>query len=134
LRPQEALNKLLKEDSERNLRQVAIMDFKRRKAVFTGVSVPSYSAEIMGKDCIGIGNLLSRKEVISNMAKQFENSSGDLTLRMIKALKVGSQSGEDKHGEKSAALVVISTERVEVEIKVGAHENPIRELLRKLKT
>jgi hypothetical protein len=30
-------------------------------------------------------------------------------------------------------LIVISTERVEIEIKVGAHADPIEELLRKLK-
>jgi uncharacterized Ntn-hydrolase superfamily protein len=39
LSPEEALAKLLREDSERSMRQVAIMDFKRRKAVFTGSAV-----------------------------------------------------------------------------------------------
>jgi uncharacterized Ntn-hydrolase superfamily protein len=110
------------------------MDFKRRKAVFTGANVPTYSEEIIGENCIAIGNLLSRKEVISNMVKKFENSSGDLTLRIAKALKAGNKSGGDKRGEKSAALIMISSEKVEVEIKVGQHENPVEELLRKLKT
>jgi uncharacterized Ntn-hydrolase superfamily protein len=133
LSPQEALNKLWEGDSERSLRQVAMMDFKRRKAVFSGINVPACSAEIVGEDCVAIGNLLSRKEVISNMAKQFESSSGDLALRLTQALKAGSQRGGDRRGEKSAALIVISTGRVEVEIKVGAHENPVEELLGKLK-
>jgi uncharacterized Ntn-hydrolase superfamily protein len=133
LSPSEVLNKLLEKDSERNLRQVAIMDFKRRKAVFTGANVSTHRAEIVGKDYIAIGNLLFKKEVISNMVQQFKSSSGDLALRLTKALKAGSQSGGDKRGEKSAALIVISTERVEIEIKVGAHANPIEELLGKLK-
>jgi uncharacterized Ntn-hydrolase superfamily protein len=133
LSPQEALNKLFEEDSERNLRQVAIMDFKRRKAVFTGANVSTYSAEIVGKDYIAIGNLLFKKEVISNMAQQFKSSSGDLAMRLTGALRAASQSGGDRRGEKSAALIVISTERVEIDIKVDAHANPIEELLRKLK-
>jgi uncharacterized Ntn-hydrolase superfamily protein len=134
LSPQEALKKLLEEDSERSLRQLAIMDFKRRKTVFTGAKVYMYHAEIVGEDYIAIGNLLSKKEVISNMAQRFKSSCGDLALRMIEALKAGSQSGGDKRGEKSAALIVISTERVEIEIKVRAHSNPIEELLCKLKS
>lgn len=133
LSPKEALNKLLEEDSERNLRQAAIMDFKRRKAVFTGANVSMYSAEVVGKDYIAIGNLLSKKEVISNMAQQFKSSSGDLALRLTRTLKTGSQSGGDKRGEKSAALIVINTERVEIEIKVHVHADPIEELFRKLK-
>jgi len=134
LTPQKALNTLLGEDAERNLRQVAIMDFKRGKAVFTGTNVPEYHAEITGEDYIVIGNLLSRKELISNMAKQFESFNGDLAWKMVKALKAGSESGGDKRGEKSAALVMIGTEKVEVEIKVSAHKNPVEELFRKLKS
>ena len=134
LTPQETLNTLLEEDPERNLRQVAIMDFKRRKAVFTGADAPKYHAEIMGDDYVVIGNLLSKKEVTSNMAQEFESSNGDLAWKMVKALKAGSESGGDKRGEKSAALVVIGTEKVEVEIAVDTHKNPIEELFRKLKS
>jgi uncharacterized Ntn-hydrolase superfamily protein len=92
--PQETLNKLLEEDEERDMRQVALMDFKRRKAVFTGADAPECRAEIMGEDYVVIGNLLSRKEVVSSMAEQFERSSKDLVLRMAKALKAGSESGK----------------------------------------
>jgi len=133
LTPEETLNTLLGEDPARDLRQVAIMDFKRRKAIFTGANTPGYHAEIVGKDYIVIGNLLARKKVINNMAKQFESSSEDLALRMVKALKAGSESGGDRRGEKSAALIVVSMEKVEAEIKVSAHENPIKELFCKLK-
>lgn len=134
LTPQETLSTLLREDPERNLRQVAIMNFKKEKAVFTGADAPEYHGEIMGDDYIVIGNLLSKKEVISNMAQEFESSNGgDLAWKMVKALKAGSESGGDKRGEKSAALVMIGAEKVEVEIKIGAHKNPVEELFRKLK-
>jgi uncharacterized Ntn-hydrolase superfamily protein len=132
--PQKALNTLLREDPERNLRQVAIMNFKKEKAVFTGANAPEHHGEIIGEDYIVIGNLLSRKEVINSMAEQFESSSGNLASRMVEALKAGSESGGDKRGEKSAALVVVGAEKVEVKIKIGAHKHPVEELFHKLKS
>lgn len=134
LSPQETLSKLLEEDFERNSRQVAIMDFKKRRAIFTGANAPEFKAEIVEENYIVLGNLLSKGEVVSSMAKQFEISSGDLAWKMVKALKAGSESGGDKRGEKSAALILVSAEKVEVEIKIASHKNPIEELFRKLKS
>jgi uncharacterized Ntn-hydrolase superfamily protein len=132
LSPKQTLDRLLMEDSGRELRQAAIMDFKRRKAVFTGANTPEFRAEIVGESYIVIGNLLAEKEVVKSMAEEFERSSGDLAWRMAKALKAGSESGGDRRGEKSAALIVVSTEKVEVEIKVDKHVNPVGELFRRL--
>jgi uncharacterized Ntn-hydrolase superfamily protein len=134
LTPQKALNALFGEDPERNLRQVAMMNFKREKAVFTGANAPEHRGEIIGEDYIVIGNLLSRKEMVSSMAKQFESSRGDLAWKLVEALKAGSGSGGDKRGEKSAALVVVGVEKVEVEIKIDMHKNAVEELFRKLKS
>jgi len=131
--PKIVLDRLLMEDPERELRQVAIMDFKRRKAVFSGVKAPEFHGEVVGEDYIVIGNLLTGKEVVNSMAKEFECYSGDLAWRMLKALKAGSESGGDKRGEKSAALIVVDTVKVKVEIKVDVHENPIEELCRRLR-
>ena len=133
LSPKETLGRLLMEDLDSELRQVAIMDFKRRKAVFTGAKTPDFRGELIGEDYIVIGNLFRGKEVINRMAKEFESSNGDLTSRMSKALKAGSEGGGDRRGERSAALIVVSTEKVEVEIKVDRHENPIDELCRRLR-
>ena len=130
--PKEALNRLLMEDLERELRQVAIMDFQRRKAVFTGAKTPGFHGELVGENCVVIGNLLTGQEVVNSMTEEYEMSSGDLTQRLAMALKAGSESGGDKRGEKSAALIVVSTEKVETEIKIDVHEKPIEELCRKL--
>ena len=132
LSPKEVLDRLLMEDSGRELRQVAVMDFNGRKAVFTGVKAPEFRGEIVGDSYVVVGNLLAAKEVVKSMAEEFERSSGDLAWRMARSLKVGSESGGDKRGEKSTALIVVSTEKVEVEIKVDKHVNPIGELFRRL--
>jgi len=133
LTPKEALGRLLMEDPERELRQVAIMDFKKRKVVFTGAKTPGFHGELVGENYILIGNLLTGKEVVNSMAKEFENSSGDLAQRLAMALKAGDESGGDKRGEKSAALIVVGTEKVKAEIKIDVHEKPIEELCRKLR-
>jgi uncharacterized Ntn-hydrolase superfamily protein len=108
------------------------MDFAGRKAVFTGSIVPQWCGEIVGEDYLVIGNLLKNDKVIKSMAVEFENSSGNLALRMAKALKAGSESGGDKRGEKSAALIVAGDNDVEVNLIVDFHENAVQELLRKL--
>ena len=133
LTPKEALDRLLMEDHERELRQVVIMDFNNRKVVFTGAKTPGFHGELVGENCIVIGNLLTGKEVVNSMAKEFENSSGDLAQRLAMALKAGNESGGDKRGEKSAALIVVGTEKVKVEIKIDVHEKPIEEMCRKLR-
>jgi len=132
LSPEQTLDRLLMEDPGRELRQVAIMDFNGRKAVFTGVNAPEFHGEIMGEGYVVVGNLLAGKEVVKSMAEEFERSSGDLAWRMARALKAGSECGGDRRGEKSAALIVVSTEKLEVEIQVDKHVNPIGELFRRL--
>jgi uncharacterized Ntn-hydrolase superfamily protein len=133
LLPREALDRLLMTDSRRELRQVAIMDFKRRRAIFTGAKVPYWCGEATGEDYVVIGNLLAGKDVVTRIAEEFERTSGDLALRMVRALEAGSESGGDRRGERSAALVVVCLEKVEVNIKVHKHECPIKELTRKLR-
>ena len=73
-----------------------------------------------------------RKRSGEKYGEEFGRSSGDLAWRMARALKAGSKCGGDRRGEKSAALIVVSTEKVEVEIKVDKHVNPIGELFRRL--
>lgn len=132
LSPKEVLKRLLIEDSGRELRQVAVMDFNGRKAVFTGANAPEFRGEIVGESYVVVGNLLAGKGVVKSMAEEFERSSGDLAWRMANALKAGSESGGDRRGEKSAALIMVSTEKVEVKINVDKHVDPIGELFQKL--
>jgi uncharacterized Ntn-hydrolase superfamily protein len=134
LSPREALDRLLREDPGRELRQVAVMTFKRSRAVFTGANVPYWHGEAAGEDYVVIGNLLARKNVVPSIAEGFESTSGGLAFRMVKALEAGRESGGDRRGERSAALVVVGLEKVEVKIEVRRHKSPIKELTRKLRS
>jgi uncharacterized Ntn-hydrolase superfamily protein len=133
LSPTQALNLLLKEDQNREYRQVGIMDFKRRKATFTGCEVPQFHGRVIGIDYLVIGNLLAEQEVVDSMAQEFEDSGGELARRLIRALEAGRNRGGDRRGEKSAALIVVGMEEVKVQIRVYLHGSPVEELYRHLK-
>lgn len=129
----DVLDKILKGDSGKEFRQVAMIDAKGNKAFFTGRKVPEWSGESTGKDYIIIGNLLANAEVVDRMSEAFEKSSGELAWRLVEALRIASESGGDRRDERSAALVVVGERRVEVEIAVNEHGTPIKELARRLR-
>lgn len=133
LSPQETLRKLLAEDVEREKRQVAIIDFAGEKAVFTGVEVPIWRGQIVGKNYIVIGNFLKGEEVLESMAEDFEKSQGHLAIRLVKALKSGSESGGDRRGERSASLIVVSSKKVEISLRIDEHKDPTKQLFEELK-
>jgi len=130
LPPEQALQRLLAEDPHREMRQVAIMDFAGRKAVFTGAEVPKERGEIVGKNHIVIGNLLKSVRVLESMAECFEKTRGNFVLRLLGALKAGSESGGDKRGVKSAAITVVDKAKILVSLRIDENPSPIKELVR----
>ena len=132
--PQTALETMLKEDPNRETRQVIIIDKHGGTSAFTGKSTIDWKGHLIGKDYVVAGNMLVGSKVIEAMAKAFESSEGELAERLIKALEAGQGSGGDKRGKTSAALLVISKERKEtrplIDLKVDQHPNPIKELRR----
>lgn len=133
LPPREVMEMLLAEDYQREMRQVAIMDFALRKAFFTGSKTPEWRGEIIGENYIVIGNFLKNAKVIESIADSFINSQEDLALRLLTALKAGSESGGDKRGEKSAAIIVVDTVKVRLNLSIDEHETPIQELMKLVK-
>lgn len=130
LAPHQALKKLLAEDPQREKRQVAIMDFAGRKAVFTGTETPKERGEIVGEDYVVIGNLLKSVKVLESMADCFKKTCGNFVLRLLEALKVGSETGGDKRGEKSAAIKVVDKTKVLLNIRIDKSISPIQELMK----
>ena len=130
--PVEVLNSLLARDSEREMRQVALMDFAGRKAVFTGSMVPRFHGEIIAEDYVVIGNLLRNDRVLKCVAENFKNSRGAMARRMLEALRAGSICGGDCRGERSAAIIVVDKEHLRVNLRVDYSKNPIQELLNRL--
>ena len=134
LSPQAALEAMLKEDPDRESRQVIIIDIEGRTATFTGKETIGWKGHLVGKDYVAAGNMLAGSKVIGAMAQTFENSKGELAERLLKALEAGQEAGGDKRGRMSAALLVMGREqrgnRPILDLRVDEHPNPVKELRR----
>jgi len=133
--PQTALEALLREDSESEMRQVAIIDKIGRRAAFTGRKTPEWKGHIIGEDCIAAGNMLTSGRVLETMVETFENSEGWLAERLMLALEAGQEAGGDKRGKVSAALLVADKEptvetRPFLSLRIDMHTDPVKELRR----
>ena len=132
--PQTALEAMLKEDSEREQRQVIILDKDGRTAAFTGKETIDWKGHLVGANYAVAGNMLVGSKVIEAMAHTFDGSKGELSERLMKALEAGQRAGGDKRGKKSAALLVTNHQgtgtRPLLDLRVDDHPDPVKELRR----
>jgi len=132
--PQTALEDMLKEDVEREKRQVAIIDKWGRAAAFTGRETIDWKGHFIGRGYVALGNMLVGKGVIDAVAKTFEATSGHLAERLLSALECGQEAGGDKRGKASAALLVVNEPwkgtRPAIDLRVDEHQDPVKELRR----
>jgi len=135
LSPQEALERILREDSERESRQVIMIDVHGRTAAFTGKANVDWKGHLIGENYVVAGNMLAGAQVIQAMAEAFETSGGELEERLLNALEAGQKAGGDKRGKRSAALLVMKRPEYKgirpfIDLRVDYHEDPVKELRR----
>lgn len=135
LTPQTALKTMLQKDIDKEKRQVIIIDAQGRTAAFTGRENVEWKGHMIGKNCAAAGNILTESHVIKAMIETFEATKGKLAERLLKALEAGQEAGGDKRGRMSAALLVageqwISETRPVLDLRVDAHQDPVKELRR----
>jgi uncharacterized Ntn-hydrolase superfamily protein len=104
---QQALDKLLAEDSERDVRQVAMVDAKGRVAAWTGPKCIAAAGDETGDGFSVQANMMATPEVWPAMAAAFRQAHGDLADRMLAALEAAQSVGGDLRGRQSAALIVV---------------------------
>jgi uncharacterized Ntn-hydrolase superfamily protein len=137
LSAEEALERLLKADDERERRQVAIIDAAGHVAVFTGDETLAWSGHVVGDGYSVQGNILTGEEVLTEMERAYLAAEGPLARRLVEALKAGEAAGGDKRGKESAALLVVreaggyqgKTDRM-VDVRVDDNAEPVAELER----
>jgi uncharacterized Ntn-hydrolase superfamily protein len=137
LDPNDVIKKLMAGDAEAPSRQIGIVDANGRAANFTGDKCNSWAGGHRGKFYTVQGNILAGPAVVDEMAKAFENTKGELSLRLIAALEAGQAAGGDKRGRQSAALYVVRegwgyggyNDRYR-DIRVDDNPEPIKELRR----
>lgn len=134
----QALQALLMVDSKAEVRQVAMVDSRGRAAAHTGGKCIPHAGHTTGPGVSCQGNIMKSTAVWTAMRKAFEgNSKSPLPERLVSALEAGEEAGGDARGKQSAALLVVSRDRVSspwegkvVELRVEDHPDPIPELKR----
>lgn len=130
----DAVTTLLDRDEGRRERQVHGVDRHGNTVHVAGDDCVDWFGGIEGDDYTVAGNMLDGEHVVEAAAEAFESSADDpLPERLLTALQAAEDAGGDKRAEhaQSAALAVYAPEpRLEHDVRVDDHEDPVPELRR----
>lgn len=130
----EALAELVAADSQRQFRQVAMVDAHGGIAVHTGAECMAFAGQTIGPHHACQGNLMRTGDVWDAMSEAYLASNGPMAERLIDALDAGEAAGGDLRGRQSASVLVVPGEgeawQRNVELRVEDHEDPLGELRR----
>jgi uncharacterized Ntn-hydrolase superfamily protein len=135
LSAQETLDRLLENDSDRELRQVGLLDAKGGSATFSGSKCFAWAGGVAGKGYAIQGNILASGKVVPAMEKAFLKTGGNLSTRLYAALLAGDRAGGDRRGRQSAAILVVKPNAGYggyldrwLDYRVDDHEDPVPRL------
>jgi uncharacterized Ntn-hydrolase superfamily protein len=107
--PEDVLAELLKDDPNRDQRQLAIIDMRGRSANRNPAGAgrsSSYWGAASGRFYACQGNTLTGREVIAAMARAYEETKGSLADRLMAALIASDCAGGDHRGRLAAGIRV----------------------------
>ncbi len=132
---QEALNRLLEDDPDKELRQVGLVDAKGGSATFSGSGCFVWAGGVTGHGYAIQGNILASGKVVLAMEKAFLKTQGNLPMRLHAALLAGDRAGGDRRGRQSAAIYVVKPKSGYggyldrwLDYRVDDHEDPVPRL------
>ncbi|MFE8701648.1 DUF1028 domain-containing protein [Cytobacillus sp. FJAT-54145] len=133
----EVIELITKDDKDKELRQVGIIDSEGNPATFTGSACYDWAGGVTGPHFAAQGNILVDERTVQAMASTFTSAEGTLAERLLAALDAGQEAGGDSRGQQSAALLVVKekggyagfNDRY-IDLRVDDHPKPIKELIR----
>jgi uncharacterized Ntn-hydrolase superfamily protein len=134
--PEQVLAELLRDDTKRDKRQLAIIDMSGRAANRNPANAdPSgtWWGAASGKYYACQGNTLTGREVVFAMARAYEETKGSLADRLMAALIAGDRAGGDHRG-RLAAGIRIAKQGVEgcwLELYVDKSDDAVNDLAEK---
>ena len=134
---QEALDRLLADDADRDVRQVGMVDATGRAAAFSGSRCVFAAGHVTGDGVSIQANMMERPTVWPAMADAFASTEGPLADRLMAALQAAEAEGGDVRGRQSAALLVVPASgpawATRYDLRVEDHRRPLDELARLLR-
>jgi uncharacterized Ntn-hydrolase superfamily protein len=104
----QALQRLLAEDEQEEMRQVALVDRHGRVAAHTGRRCIRQAGHRVADGVSAQANIMARSTVPDAMVDAYRGARGDLADRLLAALEAAEAQGGDLRGRQSAALRVVS--------------------------
>ena len=135
--PEEVLGELLRDDKNRDKRQLLMIDMEGRAVVRNPAKpdVPSgiWWGAMSGRNFACAGNTLVGREVVTALAKAFEETKGSLADRLMAALAAGDAAGGDHRGRLAAGIRVAKkgVEGYWLELQVDRSDDAVADLLKK---
>jgi uncharacterized Ntn-hydrolase superfamily protein len=133
---QDALAELIEADPLGAVRQVGVVDAKGDVAVHTGAQCIPCAGDATGEHWSCQANMMASDTVPQAMSAAFEQAEGELSVRLLAALRAAEIAGGDVRGRQSAALIVVPAEgepwQTRVDLRVEDHRDPVEEIARLL--
>ncbi|WP_053360590.1 DUF1028 domain-containing protein [Bacillus sp. FJAT-27251] len=133
----EVMELITKDDLDKEMRQVGLIDASGQPATYTGTYCYDWAGGVVGQHFAAQGNILVGEDTVKAMADTFTSTQGSLAKRLLAALDAGQEAGGDSRGQQSAALLVVKekggyggyNDRY-IDLRVDDHHQPIKELIR----
>lgn len=134
----EVVERLTAADSDREQRQLGVVDAAGGAATFTGSECHGWAGGVTGGGFAAQGNILVSGATVEALAEMFVSSAGrPLAERLIACLAAAEAAGGDSRGRQSSALLVVERDGgyaglsdTLVDLRVDDHPDPIDELKR----
>lgn len=127
----DALPGLLEQDEHSEVRQLHGVDYRGNTYAFTGNECDEWCGHEVGDNSTAAGNMLEGAETPPAVIDAFENTEGRIGERLLDSLAVGVDTGGDKRGHSSAAILIKAPQTTAFhDMRVDEHETPVAELRR----
>lgn len=134
--PEQVLGELLRDDEKRDKRQLAIIDMQGRAANRNPADADKggyYWGAMSGRYYAVQGNTLAGRQVVTEMARAYEETKGSLADRLMSALVAGDRAGGDHRGRLAAGIRVCKQGKdgYWLELQVDRSDDAVVELSKK---
>ncbi len=133
--PEEVLGILLRDDPKPGKRQLGIIDMKGRAAnrnCWDADPSGVWWGSMAGRNYACQGNTLAGREVITEMARAFEETNGPLAGRLIASLVAADRVGGDHRGRLGAGIRIakVGVPGYSLELQVDKSNDAVNDLAR----
>ena len=127
-----ALASALAGDTDRDQRQIGVVDAAGEASSWTGAECTSWAGDTLGPGYAVQGNMLVGPDTLAAMEEAFlSTADAELSQRLMSALEAGDIAGGDRRGKQSAALKVFEVDDYPmIDLRVDDSDGPIVELRR----